>query len=203
MALRRTEFRGDPDKIAAWQERSREKQRQRAMERRPVPGQSNSTLRLVSDRRLVEASDMPRPELAAIPPRPGSTFKRRGSSFKPASPAQREAVAGWLCVHCNGERGVLTVDPAHLTPRGGGWGGCDSPLCVIPLCRLCHSDFDGLTTGVVDLAPILALDDWAEHRAHMATHLDYVTALQRLSGCKYAPVNETTLMGAPLRPGAA
>lgn len=200
MALRRTEFRGDPDKIADWQERSRQRQRERAAARRPTPGQRNSTLKLVSDRKLVEASSIPAPELAAIPPR-NSTFREpRRSSFKEASPAQRAAVKDQPCVVC----GVLGVDPAHLTPRGGGWGGCDDPLCVIPLCRLHHGIFDGRIPAAnepVDLAPVIALPEFAPQRAHMATHLDFVTALQRLSGTKYAPVGETTLMGAPLAPG--
>lgn len=200
MALRRTEFRSDPDKKAEWIERSRQRQRERAAERRPTPGQRNSTLRLISERKLVEASDIPRPELAALPPRFSTFREKRGSSFKPASKEQRAAVKDQPCVIC-GSRGV---DPAHLTPRGGGWGGCDDPLCVIALCRLHHQIFDGRIPAVndpVDLAPVLALPEFAPHRAHMATHMDYVTALQRLSGCKYAPVGETTLMGAPLQPG--
>lgn len=193
------------DAIADWQERSRERARRRAAERRPTPGQRNSTLRLISERKLVEASDIPRPELAALPPRFSTFREKRGSSFKPASKEQREAVEGRACANCNNERGVAGVDPAHLTPRGGGWGGCDDWRCVIPLCRVCHDIFDGRVSATnmpVDLAPILALEAWMQQRSHMSTHLDHVTALQRLSGCKYAPVGETTLMGAPLQPGS-
>lgn len=204
MALRRTEFRADPDKVAAWNERSRQKQRDRAAARRPVPGQPINSLRLASSRELVEVSDKPRPELAAIPPRYSSFRPKRGSSFREASPEQRAFVEGKLCVACGGERGVLVCDPAHLTPQGGGWGGCTDWRCVVPLCRICHDIFDGRISAPndpVDLAPILALDLWLPQRIHMSSHMDYVTALQRLSGCKYAPIGETTLMGAPLTPG--
>jgi hypothetical protein len=158
----------------------------------------------VSDRKLVEASDIPRPELAVVPPRYSTFREKRGSSFRAASPEQREAVKGKLCIACGGERGILVCDPAHLTPQDGGWGGCASPLCVVPLCRICHDVFDGRISSPdrpVDLAPILSLPEWGPWRAHMAEHMDYITALQRLSGTKYAPVGETTLMGAPLQGG--
>lgn len=204
MALRRSEISRNPAAVESWIERSRKRARERAAARRPTPGQPTNSLRLASARKLVEASDLPRPELAVVPPRYSTFREPRGSGFKPASPAQREVVKGRACANCNNERGVAGVDPAHLTPRGGGWGGCDDPLCVIPLCRICHDIFDGRvssTTLTVDLAPVLALEEWALQRSHMSLHMDHVTALQRLSGCKYAPVGETTLMGAPLQGG--
>jgi len=110
------------------------------------------------------------------------------SGFKPASRAQREAVADERCVWC-GARGV---DPAHLTPRSNVHGepGCDHPLCVIPLCRRCHDIFDGRVPGAkpLDLASILALPEYALHRAHMAEHMTFPMALQRLTGQRWRPV---------------
>lgn len=54
------------------------------------------------------------------------------------------------------------VDPAHLWPRGK--GGCDSPDCVIPLCRGCHRAFDN---GELNLLERLAGSEaWAVEQAH-------------------------------------
>ena len=64
----------------------------------------------------------------------------------PASEAQRDKVAGLVCLVC-GER---PVDPAHLVPRS--LGGCDHPDCVVPLCRVHHRRYD---RGQLDLLPYL------------------------------------------------
>lgn len=98
------------------------------------------------------------------------------ASRKPISPAsfeQRLKVRHELCVNCGG----LNCDPAHLTSRAQ--GGCDSRLCVIPLCRNCHRAFDN---GALDLEPILALRQFAEERAHMAGHMSFQQCIQRLKG---------------------
>lgn len=65
-----------------------------------------------------------------------------------ASDGQRRKVAGLGCLVC----GRSPVDPAHLVPRR--LGGCDSPDCVVPLCRAHHRSFDhGLMALVSYLGP--------------------------------------------------
>jgi hypothetical protein len=63
-----------------------------------------------------------------------------------ASPEQRRKVSGGVCLVC----GRSPVDPAHLVPRR--LGGCDSPDCVVALCRTHHRLFD---SGRLVLAPAL------------------------------------------------
>jgi hypothetical protein len=105
-----------------------------------------------------------------------STPKR--SAFTPASPEQREAVKDRTCVNC----GRSPVDPAHLTPRSQ--GGCDDALCVLPLCRTCHVGLDRREgpAETLDLAPVLALAEFAAERAHMASHMSFHRCIHRLTG---------------------
>lgn len=74
-----------------------------------------------------------------------STPTRR-RAVSPASPAQREKVRTESCIVC----GQPGTDPAHLVPRS--LLGCDSALCVLPLCRTCHQAYD---QGALDLEPYL------------------------------------------------
>jgi hypothetical protein len=64
----------------------------------------------------------------------------------PASVEQRRKVARLTCLVC----GRRPVDPAHLVPRR--FGGCDSPDCVVPLCRTHHRLYD---CGELALVPYL------------------------------------------------
>lgn len=91
----------------------------------------------------------------------------------PASPAQRDKVRDRCCANC----GAGNCDPAHLASRAQ--GGCDSPDCVLPLCRLCHRDFDD---GCLDLEPVLALPEFAVERSHMAGHMSLSQCIKRLRG---------------------
>lgn len=109
--------------------------------------------------------------------RSSATSMKRGP-ISPASPEQREAVRGRVCVNC----GSAGCDPAHLTSRAQ--GGCDDALCVIALCRVCHPGFD---EGRVDLSPVLALREFAAERSHMAGHMPLIQCLQRLSGVRWGP----------------
>lgn len=74
------------------------------------------------------------------------------------------------------------IDAAHVTPRGV--GGCDDPLCCVPLCRTanggCHRAYDD---GELDLLPKLAFDE----QAHAAGHLGLLGALRRTTGDRYEP----------------
>lgn len=105
-----------------------------------------------------------------------ASAKRRGG-VSPASPAQRTAVDGQPCIVC----GDSPVDPAHLVARAH--GGCDSPLCVVPLCRSCHRAFDD---GELDLLAVLveSWERWRAHVQHMLCHANPVQMVERLAGAR-------------------
>jgi hypothetical protein len=113
------------------------------------------------------------------PPRAASPAKPR-ASFTPASPAQRAAVAGRGSI----VSGETPVDAAHLTPRA--WGGCDDPLCVVPLTRAEHRAFDD---GRLDILPFLiAHGCWAELAHAVEAHrMDPIALLHRCTGERYVP----------------
>lgn len=102
-----------------------------------------------------------------------STAPKRTNGFA-ASPEQREKVKGRVCLNC---AGGPPCDPAHLTSRGA--GGCTHPDCVVPLCRVCHREFD---EGRLDLESVIALPDHAVERAHMALHGSFALCIKRLRG---------------------
>jgi hypothetical protein len=117
-----------------------------------------------------------------------STLKR-GKSF-PASDAQRAKVADMPCVSCGKVASAyLAIDPAHVWPRGK--GGCDSPDCVLPLCRLiatgegCHRLFD---EGRLELVERLADSEACQvEQAHpiLVHGVSPVELVRRLSGGAY------------------
>jgi hypothetical protein len=96
--------------------------------------------------------------------RPGPTRPRAvvATPRVAASAGQRRKVRGLGCLVC----GRRPVDPAHLVPRR--FGGCDSPDCVVPLCRTHHRMFD---TGGLALVPSLGPERERELR-HALTHVD-------------------------------
>jgi hypothetical protein len=95
--------------------------------------------------------------------RPGPTRPRSvvATPRVAASPEQRRKVAASVCLVC----GRSPVDPAHLVPRR--LGGCDSPDCVVALCRTHHRLLD---TGRLVLAPYLVPELERELR-HALTHV--------------------------------
>jgi hypothetical protein len=97
-----------------------------------------------------------------IATRPGPSRPRAVVAIPrvPASGEQRRKVAGTGCLVC----GRSPVDPAHLVPRR--LGGCDSPDCVVPLCRAHHRSYDA---GLLALAPYLVPELERELR-HALTH---------------------------------
>ena len=107
-----------------------------------------------------------------------SASRPRRRAVSPASKEQRLKVATATCAFC-GRPGPC--DPAHLTSRAQ--GGCDDPLCVIPLCRLCHTWFD---TGQIDMEGVLALEKWRDERGHMAWHAPFAVCQHRLRGRREA-----------------
>lgn len=78
------------------------------------------------------------------------------------------------------------VDPAHLWPRGK--GGCDDPLCVVPLWRPVHQLYDD---GKFDLLPwIVAHGGLHLHMAHALQHAggDVVALINQVTCCRFEPV---------------
>ena len=108
------------------------------------------------------------------------TASRPRRSFTPASAPQREKVTGRGSI----VSGDSPCDPAHLTPRAH--GGCDDPLCVIPLTRAEHRAFDD---GALDILPdLIAAGCWAElAHAVEAHHVDPISLVQRCTGERYVP----------------
>lgn len=103
------------------------------------------------------------------------------------SKEQREKVAGMSCAGCGMEADDFTaIDPAHLCARS--LGGCDDPLCVVPLCRFswsregCHDRFDA---GDLDLTPKLE-PRFREEVAHCVLHMGLWGAVRRLSGERHS-----------------
>lgn len=120
----------------------------------------------------------------------GSTLKR-GRGFAVAPP-QREKVRGLPCVGCGKEASdYVAIDPAHLWPQGQ--GGCDDPLCVIPLCRHfeggCHRLYD---EGRLDLLAKLIDRGYFAELAHAieAHQLSPLTLLEHTTGMEWGPVNK-------------
>jgi hypothetical protein len=95
--------------------------------------------------------------------RPGPTRPRAviATPRVAASPAQRAKVAGIGCLVC----GRTPADPAHLVARR--FGGCDSPDCVVPLCRTHHRLFD---CARLALKPYL----WSGHEREVGHALSHV-----------------------------
>jgi hypothetical protein len=115
----------------------------------------------------------PRTELAR-------SSKRKRPSFTPASPAQRAKVRDAISI-VSGEK---PCDASHLTARAH--GGCDDPLCVVPLTRLEHRAFDA---GDLDILPyLIAHGFWAElAHAIQAHHVDPLSLIHRTTGVRWAP----------------
>lgn len=153
---RKSELRGDPEKVRAFLERGRA-----------------SSARSLSQSR-------------------GRSSNKAGGysrklSFTPASAAQRAKVKDAACAVCGREASAwLAIDAAHLCARAR--GGCDSELCVIPLCRAgdgsgCHRSLDD---GELDALPHL-VGRYGRELAHALEHYDgdLLGLLQRLTGKRF------------------
>jgi hypothetical protein len=140
----------------------------------------------------------PRKPLSRISEKKAPAARKRGSTLKrgkgfSASKAQQEKVRGRVCVGCGDpfdwEAGGAeqSVDPAHLWPRS--MGGCDDPLCVIPLCRRCHDRLDD-PSDEFDLLPKLVDRGYAAEMAHPveAHGISYTPLLERVTGQRWQPV---------------
>lgn len=106
-------------------------------------------------------------------------MKRRG--FTPASAAQRSKVRqAFGCRVCgwNGGTEPPSLDPMHITDRA--LGGCDHEDCVVEACRPCHRLYD---QGQLDVLPVLTKAE----QAHAVAHSGMVSALQQVTGDRWAP----------------
>lgn len=121
---------------------------------------------------------------------PYNSMPAGGKGFA-ASDAQRAKVKGMPCVNCGKVEipNVLAIDPAHVWPKGK--GGCDSPDCVLPVCRViatgegCHRLFD---EGKLELVERLADSEaWQVEQAHpiLVHGVSPVELVRRLSGGSY------------------
>jgi hypothetical protein len=120
---------------------------------------------------------------AAIVTRPA---QKRPRAISPASPEQRAKIRGLGKSIVSGA--TTGLQPAHLTARGR--GGCDSPLCTVPLTAAEHRAFDD---GQLDILGALQRDGLhVEELCHALRHYDgnLPALLQRLTGVRWAPVRE-------------
>lgn len=109
--------------------------------------------------------------------RSGSKPKRRPIS--PASPEQRAKVREARSV-VSGEEGC---DPAHVWPRSK--GGCDDPLCTVPLTRSEHRAYDD---DKLDLLPALLAAGCIPELQHALGHArSPLSLLQELTGTRWQP----------------
>lgn len=95
-----------------------------------------------------------------------------------ASRPQRAKVFNLGCRIC----GQSPVDPAHVVSRAQ--GGCEDPLCVIPLCRKHHREYDADRT--LDVLPVLN----REEQAHAVSHVGLISALERTTNVRWSPCLE-------------
>lgn len=99
---------------------------------------------------------------------PKSTKPR---AISPASPEQRDKVRDRACIVC----AQGPCDPAHVIPRS--LGGCNDPLCVVPLCRPCHRAYD---EGFLDLLPYCE-PRFRDEMAHAVQHVGLGRAYARIT----------------------
>jgi len=136
-----------------------------------------------------QAAGMERHSLvAALKPEKGLSRPVGGRpkrSFTPASDEQRDDIRKRASIM----PGSGPIDPGHITPRAH--GGCDDPLCVVPLYRTAHLLFDD---GKLDILGAMIANGLYEEMGHAVSvhRQDPITLLQRLTGHRWAPVNDNT-----------
>jgi hypothetical protein len=114
----------------------------------------------------------------ALGTKPGSAGNR--GPISEASDAQRAKVRGELSIIS--AKGPC--DPAHLWDRR--LGGCDDELCVVPLTRREHRDFEEKRLDI--LSALIAGGYFAELGHVLAVHRPSPTVLvERLTGEPYGP----------------
>lgn len=151
-------------------------------EHRPAPQGYCTAVCHAADRDAVQAAR--RAERAArVAPGGKVTIGGFRWPISPASSGQRAVVRLEACIVTGRRKGDgFTVDPAHLCPRGR--GGCDDPLCIVPLWRPVHRAFDD---GRFDLLPYLVGHGLTDHVAHALGHYrgDLVALIERLTSSSW------------------
>lgn len=66
-------------------------------------------------------------------------------------------------------------------------GGCDSPDCVVPLCRFHHDRYD---RDGFDLLPALE-KRYRRELAHAVEHVGLLAALKRITNSRWVPLETT------------
>lgn len=137
---------------------------------------------------------MRRTRIARRPPRFPTQGRRkttppRRRPISPASPEQRAKVKGAVSI----VSGEGPCDPAHLVDRS--LGGCDDPLCVVPLVRSEHRAFEA---GELDLLPALIAHGLTAEVQHALGHLEgnVIGLLEKLTGERWQPA-KTSGVGWP------
>lgn len=102
-------------------------------------------------------------------------MKRTG--FTPASREQREKAETEGQCRVTGAR-LVRPDAAHVISRAQ--GGCDDPLCVVPMSRAAHRRYDD---GGIDILPFLTL----EEQAHAASHVGLLRAYEITTNERISP----------------
>lgn len=118
--------------------------------------------------------------------RPAKRQTLKRAPISPASPEQRSKVKGEPCVRCGFTTEGMPVDPAHLCARGQ--GGCDDPLCVVPLCRTCHQELDSGGLSILEYLVGRFVPELEHALGHYEGNL--IGLLQRLTGDRYVPDRE-------------
>jgi hypothetical protein len=78
----------------------------------------------------------------------------------------------------------ITIDPAHLIPRGMTTVGQDDPRAVVPLCRRCHRVYDD---ECLDLSSSLE-PNYRDEVAFAVARVGLFAALRRITNSTWAPV---------------
>jgi hypothetical protein len=127
---------------------------------------------------------MKRTPLERKKPLKRSTAPRKPRAISPASREQRAKANLGACLVTGMDRYETTIDPAHLASRAH--GGCDDPLCVVPLSRGVHMAFD---RGEFDLLPYLIAHGCVDELAHALGHYrgDLLGLAARLTGVSWVP----------------
>jgi hypothetical protein len=134
---------------------------------------------------------------------PGAKALSRGSTFKPrdpskalgssrpgrrpsfaASAAQRKAVRDRVSIIS----GQGPCDASHVFPRG--LGGCADALCVVPLTRAEHVEYDA---DRLDLLPFLLAHGLVAELQHALGHAngDLIGLLHIVTGVRWQPAEES------------
>lgn len=114
---------------------------------------------------------------------PDGKLQRATPQISPASDAQREKVRGAIS--------IISAEgpchPAHILDRR--YGGCDDPLCVIPLTPFEHRDYE---ENRLDVLPALIAGGYYAELAHVigAHEIGPLRLVELTTGVTHIPESE-------------